>query len=100
MNHGCSRAARPGSLRLGLQSRTSQVVEQQIAFGSEQIPPTLGQMTLEGLFMFQRFVQCPVESVLGGHSVIGSQHHVHGGRRVPALVNAQFTLWSHQAING
>ena len=38
-------------------------------------------------------------SVLGGHSIIGSQHHVHGGRRVPALVNTQFTLWSDQAIN-
>ena len=49
--------------------------------------------------MFQRFVQCPVESVLGGHRIIGSQHHVHGGRRVPALVNAQFTLWSEKSIN-
>ena len=78
---------------------TGQVVEQQITLSSEQILPTLGQMTLEGLLMFQRFVQCPVESVLGGHSVIGSQYHVHGGRCVPALVNTQFTLWSDQAIN-
>ena len=31
--------------------------------------------------MFQRFVQCPVEPVLGGHSVIGSQHHVHASSR-------------------
>ena len=29
-------------------------------------------MTLEGLFMFQRFVPRSVESVLGGHIVIGS----------------------------
>src|SRR5580692_11782547 len=43
---------------------TSQIVEQQIALGSEQIPPTLGQVTLEGLFMFQRFIQCPVEPAL------------------------------------
>jgi hypothetical protein len=42
-------------------------------------------MTLEGFFMFQRFVQCTVEAVLGGHSIIGSHHHVHGRRRVPGV---------------
>src|SRR6516164_1295597 len=49
-------------------------------------------MLLQRLFVFDGLIQGPVKAILGRNGILGAQHHVHGRRPIPALMNAQFAL--------
>src|SRR6516162_3703771 len=49
-------------------------------------------MLLQRVFVFDGLIQGPVKAILGRNGILGAQHHVHGRRPIPALMNAQFAL--------
>jgi hypothetical protein len=57
-------------------------------------------MTHEGIAMFERLIQSPIETVLAGHSLIASQKEIHRRTRKPSLVDTQLAARSAEPLDG